>query len=86
MARPKKRISPEDAQAAALAAYLLSVSILRFFVKKGALSQDEVGLLLTGVLSQLEKTDLVSELAAHGARSLLSALASELGIPQKQPN
>jgi hypothetical protein len=86
MAKPKKRLNPEEVQAAALAAYLLSVSTLRFFLKKGTLSLDEVGLLLTGVLSQLEKSDLVSEPAAHGARSLLTALGSELGIQLKQPN
>ena len=87
MAKSKKLINPNDEiHAAALAAYLLSVSTLRFFVKKGIVAQDEAGLILAGVLSGLENSDLVSEPAAHGARSLLSALGSEFGFQQKQPN
>jgi hypothetical protein len=82
----KEPLDPNEALAAALAAYLLSVSTLRLFVTKGIVAQDEADLIVTSVLSRLEKDDLVSESAAHGARALLSALGSQLGIQQKQPN
>jgi hypothetical protein len=86
MAKSEEPLGLDEVRATALAAYLLSVSTLRFFSKKGILAQDEVELILTGVLSRLESSDLVSEPAAHGARSLLSALGSEFGIQQKPPN
>jgi hypothetical protein len=86
MAKSEKTLALDEVRATALTAYLLSVSTLRLFLKRGILAQDEVELILTGVLSRLESSDLVSVPAAHGARSLLSALASDLGVPQKPMN
>ena len=75
-----------EVQGTALAAYLLSVTTLRFLRRKGALEQDEVNMILQNVLSNLEKSEFVSKPAAHVARGLLSALASEMVVPQKPPN
>ena len=79
-------LDAEAVQGAALAAYLLSVSTLRFFLKKEILSQEEVDQILKGVLSSLERSEFVSEPAAHAARALLSGLASEMKLPLKRPN
>jgi hypothetical protein len=86
MATPAKPLDFETVQAASLASYLLSVATLRFFLKKGALAQEEVDLILTGVLSSLERSEFVSDPTAHAARAILSGLAAELGVPQKSPN
>jgi len=80
MAKSRKPLDFEATQSAALAAYLLSVSTLRFFVKKGVLAQDEAGLILTGVLSHLENSDLVSEPAAHGLAYCCQHSARSLGF------
>lgn len=73
------------AQGAALAAYALSVNTLRFLQQNGALSQHDVNAIVSGVLLSLEQSDVVSDVSAHTARTLLSAVAAELGVPMTPP-
>lgn len=79
-------IDPVELQGVALAALLLSVTTLKFFREKGIVQQADLNSIVSGVWLQLEKSEFVSEPAAHAARSLLSGLATDLGVPQKPPN
>ena len=74
-----------EVQGAALAAFALSVNTLRFLKQNGMLSQHDVDAVLSGVLSALERSDVVSDVSAHTARALLSAVADELGVPMTPP-
>ncbi len=76
----------EDALAAALAAFALSVNTLRFLNKAGVLDQEGVSAIVTGVLSALERNERISEPVVHSARILLSGVAADLGVPMSAPN
>ncbi len=78
--------NPEEAFAAALAAFSLSVNTLRFLQKKGTLDQEDVNAIVSGVLLALEQSELVSEPVAHSARELLSGVAADLGVPMSAPH
>ena len=77
---------PIQMQGVALAAFLLSVHTLRFFRQKGIVQQSELNQLVSSVLLALEKNEFVSEAVSHVARSVLSGIASDLGVPQKPTN
>ncbi len=73
--------NPEDALAAALAAFSLSVNTLRFLRQEGALDENGVSEIVGGVLSALERNERISEPVVHSARELLSGVAADLGVP-----
>lgn len=76
----------EELRGITLASYAVTVGMMRTLLEKGALTQAEVNSVLSGVLSSLERSELVAQGDVHAARSLLSALAQELGVPMKPPN
>ena len=76
----------EDALAAALAAFALSVNMLRFLNKARVLDQEGVNAIVTGVLSALETNERISEPVVHSARELLSGVAVGLGVPMSTPH
>ena len=76
----------EDALAAALAAFALSVNTLRFLNKARVLDQEGVNAIVTGVLSALERNERISEPVVHSARELLSGVAADLGVPMSAPS
>ena len=78
--------TPEEAFAVALTAFSLSVNTLRFLQKKGTLDQEDVNAIVSGVLSALERSELVSDPVVHSARELLSGAAADLGVPLSAPN
>ncbi len=79
-------LDPEEAHAAALAAFSLSVNTLRFLRQDGALDQNGVSEIVSGVLSALERNERIPEPVAHSARVLLSGVASDLGVPMAAPH
>ncbi len=79
-------LSPEEASAAALAAFALSVNTLRFLNKARVLDQEGVSAIVTGVLSALERSEQISEPVVHSARELLSGVAADLGVPMPAPH
>ncbi len=79
-------LNPEEANAATLAAFALSVNTLRFLNKAGVLDQEGVSAIVTGVLSALERSEQISEPVVHSARELLSGVAADLGVPMSAPH
>lgn len=75
-----------ETHASSLAAFVLTVTTLRFFRQKGLLSQDEVNTIVGTSLGALEQGDVVAQPVAHAARILLSSIAAQLGVPLKRPN
>ena len=69
-----------------LTALLLSVNTLRMLKEKKLFAQDDVNGLIWSAMNALENRDVVSEPAAHAARSLLSGFAKTLEVPLRQPN
>ncbi len=78
--------NPEEAHAAALAAFALSVNTLRFLNRARVLDQEGVSAIVTGVLSALERSEQISEPVVHSARELLSGVAADLGVPMSAPH
>jgi hypothetical protein len=76
----------DEALGASLASYVVAVAVMRTLLDKKILSQAEVNNIVGGALHSLERSELVSQGGVHAARLLLSGLASDLGIPMKQPN
>jgi hypothetical protein len=82
----KLTTSPEEAYAASLAAFSLSVNTLRYLQGKGSLDQSDVNAIVHGVLSALERNEPVAEPLVHSTRALLSAVAADPGVPLKRPS
>lgn len=75
-----------ETHASSLAAFVLTVTTLRFFRQKGLVSQEEVNTIVGTSLAALEQGDVVAQPVAHAARILLSNIAAQLGVPLKRPN
>lgn len=76
----------DEDKGTALASYGLVTGTIRILRSKGILDDQDTTNLLTGLLSSLEQSDLVSDPAVHSARVLLSAFAQELDIPLRRGN
>ena len=80
------RNASEEARGVALAAYLVSVNVMRTLHQSGLLPTEGVHALLTGCLRSLESIPEASKPEIAAARQLLSGLAAELGVPMSKPN
>ena len=76
----------DEALGAALASYVVSVGVMRTLCDNGTISQADVDAIVTGALSSLGRSELVSQAGCHAARALLSGLASDLGVPTTTPS
>lgn len=79
-------MSPAELQGVALAAYVVSVSVLRRLKENGILQQKDVQTLLIGVLQSLEQNELFSAASATAARQLLAPSAEEMGVLLQRPH
>lgn len=76
----------DEVSGAALAAFAVSINTLRYMKEEGTIRPRDIEKILSGVLLTLERSELVSQPAAHAARVLLSGVAADLGIPLKDQN
>jgi len=74
----------EDVSGAALAAYSLAVNLGRLLKERGALDQEDINALYSGILLSLEQRG--DNPSAHAARGLLSAAAADQNVPLRKPN
>ncbi|MBB4287608.1 hypothetical protein [Roseospira goensis] len=74
-----------DAMAAALAAYTLSVLMLRSLDQSGALPPGDAQRIVRNALLRLERSAEDDPSVATGARELLQGLAADLGVPMTKP-